>query len=67
MLYLSVKLGLDQDAPKICGDCQFVFPNLKWAKGLEGIIHFMTEPNHLLVSGAGALIYFVRKTSSKRS
>lgn len=36
---------------------------------LNGLIHFMTEPDHLLVSGvvAAGLIYFIRKVATKRS
>ena len=39
------------------------------ASVMNGIIHFMTEPDHLLVSGvvAAVLIYVVRKAVVKRS
>ncbi|MCP4595651.1 HupE/UreJ family protein [Neptuniibacter sp.] len=39
------------------------------ASVMSGIIHFMTEPDHLLVSGvvAAVLIYVVRKAAVKRS
>ncbi len=39
------------------------------ASVISGIIHFMTEPDHLLASGvvAAGLIYFIRKLATKRS
>lgn len=39
------------------------------ASMMSGIVHFMTEPDHLLVSFAVAatVIYLVRKVASKQS
>ncbi len=36
---------------------------------LSGIVHFMTEPDHLLISAAvaAAVIYAVRKIAKKRA
>ncbi|MGI1669692.1 MAG: hypothetical protein K6L74_05140 [Neptuniibacter sp.] len=36
---------------------------------MSGIVHFMTEPDHLAISAlvAAAVIYAVRKVSSKRT
>lgn len=36
---------------------------------MEGLVHFMTEPDHIAVSAviAAALIFVIRKTKTKRN